>query len=52
MKPAKFDYFAPTTLDETLELLSQHGPDAKALAGGQSLMPFDESAAGAACGGY
>ena len=40
MKPAKFDYFAPTTLDETLELLGQHGADAKVLAGGQSLMPM------------
>ena len=40
MKPAKFDYHAPTTLDETLELLAQHGADAKALAGGQSLMPM------------
>ena len=40
MKPAKFDYFAPTTLDEALELLAQHGPDAKVLAGGQSLMPM------------
>ena len=40
MKPAKFDYSAPTTLDEALELLAQHGPDAKVLAGGQSLMPM------------
>ncbi len=40
MKPAKFDYFAPTTLDETLELMAQHGLDAKVLAGGQSLMPM------------
>ena len=40
MKPAKFDYFAPTTVDETLELLAQHGFDAKVLAGGQSLMPM------------
>ena len=40
MKPAKFDYFAPTTLDETLELLAQHGAHAKVLAGGQSLMPM------------
>ena len=40
MKPAKFDYFAPTTLDESLELLAQHGLDAKVLAGGQSLMPM------------
>ena len=40
MKPAKFDYFAPTTLDEALDLLRQHGADAKVLAGGQSLMPM------------
>ena len=40
MKPAKFDYFAPATLDEALDLLAQHGPDAKVLAGGQSLMPM------------
>ncbi len=40
MKPAKFDYFAPGTRDEALELLAQHGPDAKVLAGGQSLMPM------------
>ena len=40
MKPAKFDYYAPTTRDEALELLGQHGYDAKALAGGQSLMPM------------
>jgi carbon-monoxide dehydrogenase medium subunit len=40
MKPASFEYFAPTALDETLELLHQHGDDAKVLAGGQSLMPL------------
>ena len=40
MKPAKFDYFAPDTLEEALELLAQHGPEAKVLAGGQSLMPM------------
>ncbi len=40
MKPAKFDYFAPGTLEEALELMAQHGPDAKVLAGGQSLMPM------------
>lgn len=40
MKPAKFDYYAPTTRDEALELLGQYGYDAKALAGGQSLMPM------------
>ena len=40
MKPAKFDYFAPTSVDETLDLLRDHGDDAKLLAGGQSLMPL------------
>jgi aerobic carbon-monoxide dehydrogenase medium subunit len=40
MKPAIFEYFAPTTLDETLELLHEHGDEAKILAGGQSLMPL------------
>ena len=40
MKPAKFEYFAPTNLAEALELLEEHGDDAKVLAGGQSLMPL------------
>ena len=40
MKPAKFDYHAPATRDEALELLAQYGYDAKVLAGGQSLMPM------------
>jgi len=40
MKPASFEYFAPATLDEALELLHEHGDDAKILAGGQSLMPL------------
>jgi carbon-monoxide dehydrogenase medium subunit len=40
MKPAPFEYFAPETLDEALELLHEHGDDAKVLAGGQSLMPL------------
>ena len=40
MKPAKFDYFAPSTLEEALQLLGQYGSDAKVLAGGQSLMPL------------
>lgn len=39
MKPAPFLYFAPTTLDEALALLAEHGDDAKVLAGGQSLVP-------------
>lgn len=39
MKPAAFQYFAPHSLAEALSLLAQHGDDAKALAGGQSLVP-------------
>ena len=39
MKPAPFDYHAPTRLDEALQLLAEHGSDAKPLAGGQSLVP-------------
>jgi aerobic carbon-monoxide dehydrogenase medium subunit len=40
MKPAPFDYLAPTTLDEAVAGLAEFGPDAKALAGGQSLLPI------------
>lgn len=40
MKPAPFEYFAPTTIGETLARLSEHGYEAKALAGGQSLIPM------------
>ena len=40
MKPAQFEYFAPTSLAQALELLEEHGDDAKVLAGGQSLMPM------------
>jgi aerobic carbon-monoxide dehydrogenase medium subunit len=39
MKPAPFDYFAPETLQEALQLLEEGGGDAKPLAGGQSLVP-------------
>ena len=39
MKPAPFEYFAPTTLDEALSLKNQHGDAAQLLAGGQSLVP-------------
>jgi aerobic carbon-monoxide dehydrogenase medium subunit len=38
--PPRFDYAAPTTLDEALELLRAHGDEAKPLAGGQSLIPL------------
>ncbi len=40
MKPAVFEYHAPVTIDEALELLAQLGEDAKPLAGGQSLVPM------------
>ena len=40
MKPAPFDYYAPTDIDEALDILTAHGDDAKLLAGGQSLMPM------------
>ncbi|HEV8348321.1 MAG TPA: xanthine dehydrogenase family protein subunit M [Vicinamibacterales bacterium] len=39
MYPAHFDYKRPATVDEALALLSQHGDDAKLLAGGHSLIP-------------
>jgi len=39
MKPPPFEYYAPATLPEALELMSQHGYGAKVLAGGQSLVP-------------
>jgi CO/xanthine dehydrogenase FAD-binding subunit len=39
MKPAAFKYFRPHVLDEALELLAEHGEEAKPLAGGQSLIP-------------
>lgn len=39
MKPAPFEYHAPDSVEEALALLGEHGFDAKALAGGQSLIP-------------
>ncbi len=40
MKPASFEYVAPKTVEEALAYLKEHGWDAKALAGGQSLIPM------------
>jgi carbon-monoxide dehydrogenase medium subunit len=40
MKPAPFKYYAPQSVPEVLELLTEHGYDAKVLAGGQSLVPM------------
>ncbi|WP_198588472.1 FAD binding domain-containing protein [Geodermatophilus chilensis] len=40
MKPAPFDYLAPTGVEETLDVLQEYGDEAKVLAGGQSLVPM------------
>lgn len=40
MKPPAFDYHAPSSLDEALNVASQLGQDAKFIAGGQSLVPM------------
>jgi carbon-monoxide dehydrogenase medium subunit len=38
LKPARFEYRRPGSVDEALELLATYGDDARVLAGGQSLM--------------
>jgi len=40
VKLPPFAYFAPSTLEETLALLREHGDESKLLAGGQSLVPL------------
>src|SRR5712691_6403760 len=40
MKPPRFDYLIPRSIDEALGVLAQHGDEAKVLAGGQSLVPL------------
>jgi carbon-monoxide dehydrogenase medium subunit len=40
MYPARFEYHAPASVDEALEILDRHGDEAKVLAGGQSLIPL------------
>ncbi len=40
MKPAPFDYSCPATIAEAVALLAAHDGEAKAIAGGQSLMPL------------
>jgi len=39
VKPAPFEYAAPPDVAQALALLASGGPDARALAGGQSLVP-------------
>jgi carbon-monoxide dehydrogenase medium subunit len=38
--PAEFDYEAPESLEEAVRMLHENGEDAKALAGGHSLLPL------------
>ena len=40
MKPARFAYVVPRTLEEAVSVLAEHGYEAKLLAGGQSLVPL------------
>lgn len=40
MFPANFEYSAPASLDEVIELLEKHGESAKLVAGGHSLIPL------------
>ena len=40
MIPSRFEYHAPSTLDEAISLLDHYGPEASVLAGGQSLIPM------------
>ena len=40
MLPAPFEYSAPETMDEALDLLDALGDESKVLAGGQSLIPL------------
>jgi len=40
VKPAKFAYHAPSSLDEAVSLLQRYAGEARVLAGGQSLIPM------------
>lgn len=40
MKPAPFAYVRAASVPHAVSLLAQHGPDARVLAGGQSLVPM------------
>jgi CO/xanthine dehydrogenase FAD-binding subunit len=40
MKPCAFEYLAPGSVPEVMDLLQQYGDQAKILAGGQSLVPI------------
>jgi carbon-monoxide dehydrogenase medium subunit len=40
VKPPLFRYLRPRSVEEALEMLAEHGDDARVLAGGQSLVPM------------
>ncbi|HET7848438.1 MAG TPA: xanthine dehydrogenase family protein subunit M [Pseudolabrys sp.] len=40
MKAPRFEYVRPTRLEDAIGALAKHGSDAKAIAGGQSLVPM------------
>ena len=40
MIPASFDYVKASSADEAISLISEHGDEAKLLAGGHSLIPM------------
>ncbi|HEY4621946.1 MAG TPA: FAD binding domain-containing protein, partial [Gaiellaceae bacterium] len=40
MYPARFEYIAPSTLEEVIATLADRGDEAKVMAGGQSLIPL------------
>jgi carbon-monoxide dehydrogenase medium subunit len=40
MIPAAFDYHRPSSLDDALKILAQHGDEARVVAGGHSLIPM------------
>ncbi|MGB0631406.1 MAG: FAD binding domain-containing protein [Alphaproteobacteria bacterium] len=40
MKPAPFSHLVPTSVPEAVKILGEHAPDARVLAGGQSLVPM------------
>ena len=40
MIPASFEYFSPSSVEDAIALLREHGEEAKILAGGHSLIPL------------
>ena len=43
MNPPTFEYFAPTGIDEVIDILAKYPGEAKILAGGQSILPLLKS---------